>query len=94
MSTKLIDKGAAMNRCQTQYTPKRIQTLLKRAGITQKQIAEEEGKSAMAVSDVINFRMVSKDLMEAIARRIDADPKDVFAWYFCQKRPQRPCKRR
>ena len=83
-----------MDQCQTQYTPKRIQDLLKKAGITQQQIAEEEGKSAMAVSDVVNFRMVSQPLMEAIARRIDADPKEVFAWYFCQKRPTRPCKRR
>ena len=79
-----------MPECTTVYTPARIQYLLRERGITQKQIAEEEGKSPMSVSDVINFRMVSKKLMEAIAQRIDADPEEVFAWYFRQERPRRP----
>ena len=79
-----------MTECNPVYTPARIQCLLKERGITQKQIAQEEGKSEMSVSDVINFRMVSKPLMNAIARRIDADPKEVFAWYFYQDQPKRP----
>jgi transcriptional regulator with XRE-family HTH domain len=78
----------------TNYTPARIQYLLKEAGVTQKQIARELGVSEMSVSDVINFRMVSKRLMREISKRIDADPKTVFAWYFCQERPRRPSKRR
>ena len=84
-----------MNPCSTQndFTPARIQYLLKEAGVTQKQLARELGVSEMSVSDVINFRMVSRRLMREIARRIGADPKAVFAWYYCQKRPRRPQQR-
>jgi len=83
-----------MNQCstQTEYTPAKIQYLLKTAGVTQKQIARELGVSEMSVSDVINFRMVSRRLMREISKRINADHKDVFAWYFGQDRPQRPSK--
>lgn len=81
-----------MTHSNQSFTPAMIQYQLKERGITQKQIAIEEGKSEMSVSDVINFRMVSKDLMSAVAHRINADPEDVFAWYFCQGRPRRPSK--
>ena len=80
-----------MNQCNHgQFTPARIQYLLKEAGVTQRQIAEELGVSEMSVSDVVNFRMVSKRLMSDVARRIGADPRAVFAWYFSQDRPRRP----
>ena len=82
-----------MNQCSTNFSPAKIQCLLKERGITQKMIAVELCVSEMAVSDVINFRMVSQKLMREIARRIDADPKAVFAWYFCQERPRRPPRR-
>lgn len=84
-----------MNQCSnhTEYTPARIQYLLKEAGVTQKQIARELGVSEMSVSDVINFRMVSRRIMRAVARRIGADPRAAFAWYYCQQRPRRPRQR-
>lgn len=85
-----------MNQCSnhSHFTPGKIQAMLRDRGITQKAIASELGVSEMSVSDVIHFRMVSRKLMREIARRIDADPEAVFAWYFCQDRPQRPSKRR
>jgi len=83
-----------MKQTPTHYTPAKIQYLLKEAGITQRAIAYEQGVSEIAVSDVINFRLVSKRLMKAVARHIDADPKHVFAWYFDQRRPRRPSQKR
>ncbi|RJQ78936.1 MAG: XRE family transcriptional regulator [Desulfobacteraceae bacterium] len=59
-----------MNQFNTHYSPAKIQYLLKEAGYTQKQIAEEEGVSEMTVSNVINFNRVSKRLMIAVASRI------------------------
>lgn len=83
-----------MNQAAEKFTPARIQYLLKEAGITQKQIAQEEGKSEMVISDVINFKMVSRPMMEAIARRIGFDHRVVFAWYFEQKICKRPEQKR
>ncbi len=79
-----------MPKCQTVYTPAKIQYLLKERGITQKQIAEEEGVSEMSISDVINHKLVSKRLMQAVANRIGLDHRTVFSWYFGQTRPSRP----
>ena len=79
-----------MPQCTTVYTPAKIQYLLKERGITQKQIAEEEGVSEMSISDVINHKLVSHRLMRAVAKRIGADHRTVFSWYFDQKRPRRP----
>ena len=79
-----------MTHCQNEFTPARIKSLLRKAGITQKQIALEEGRSEMSVSDVINFKMVSKPLMRAIARRLNEDHRTVFAWYFGQQKRKRP----
>lgn len=70
-------------------TPIDIQYLLKKKGITQKELAIKYGKSEMAISDVINFRLVSGPLMKAIAEEIGMAPETVFAWYFNAKR-QRP----
>ncbi len=81
-----------MPRCNTVYTPAKIQYLLKERGITQKRIAEEEGVSEMSISDVINHKLVSRRLMVAVAKRIGADYRAVFSWYFDQPRPRRPVK--
>ncbi len=70
-------------------TPIDIQYLLKKKGITQKGLAKKYGKSEMAISDVINFRLVSKPLMRAISKEINLPPETVFAWYFKGKH-QRP----
>jgi lambda repressor-like predicted transcriptional regulator len=70
-------------------TPLDIQNELKKRGITQKEIAQEQQVSEMSVSDVVNFRMVSRKLMAAIAEKIERDPKEVFHWYFGAKRPAR-----
>jgi transcriptional regulator with XRE-family HTH domain len=72
-----------------QYTPALIQKMLRERGITQKRIAAELGKSPMAVSDVINFKSVSQEIMRDVARRLDADPRQVFAWYYSMP-PRRP----
>lgn len=64
------------------YTPAKIQWLLKEAGITQKQIAQEQECSEMAISLVINFHSVSNRLMKAVAKHIGVDYRDVFAWHF------------
>lgn len=79
-----------MTECNPVYTPAKIQYLLKERGITQKQIAAEEGVSEMSISDVINGKLVSRRLMRAIAQRIGADHRAVFSWYFGQKRHRRP----
>lgn len=63
-------------------TPLDIQYLLKKRKITQKSLAKKYGKSEMAISDVINFRLVSRPLMRAIAKEIDMPADVVFAWYF------------
>ena len=75
-----------MNQSKQQYTPAKIQYLLKEAGVTQKQIANEQGVSAMAISLVVNHRSVSLRLMKAVARHINADYRDVFAWHFKGKK--------
>lgn len=67
------------------YTPAKIQWLLKEAGITQKQIAQEQECSEMAISLVVNHRSVSRRLMKAVAKHIGADYRDVFAWHFKHK---------
>jgi transcriptional regulator with XRE-family HTH domain len=71
------------------FTPRDIQNELKDRQITQKEIAQEQQVSEMSISDVINFRMVSRRLMAAIAEKIEKDPTEVFYWYFGAKRPAR-----
>ena len=68
-----------------------IQYLLKKKGITQKQLAEKYGKSEMSISRVINFKMTSEPLMEAIAKEIGMSPEVVFAKYYSwpKRRPRR-----
>ena len=68
-----------------------IQYLLKKNGITQKELADKFGVSEMTVSRVINFKMTSERLMRAIAREIGMSPKVVFAKYYNwpKRRPRR-----
>jgi len=63
-------------------TPLEIQFELRKRDVLQKQIALEEGKSAMAVSLVINKHLVSNQLMRAVAQKIEKDPYDVFPEYY------------
>lgn len=60
------------------FSPARIQYLLKERGITQKQIAIEENRCEMIVSDVINLKRVSKKIMDAIAYHINVNPQIIF----------------
>jgi lambda repressor-like predicted transcriptional regulator len=79
-----------MNECDSQnYTPAKIQYQLKLAGITQAKIAHELGVSPMVVSDIINYRKISDRVMRAVARKIGADHRDVFAWYYRSDRQRR-----
>lgn len=59
-------------------SPLKIQYELKKRGITQKQIADEEGKSEMTVSQTIRRKITSRPMMEAISRRIGEKPEIVF----------------
>jgi|GEM_PF-1492817 len=79
-----------MNECQhNNYTPAKIQCRLKEAGITQAQIARELGVSPMVVSDIVNYRKISDRVMRAVARKIGADHRDAFAWYYRSDRIRR-----
>jgi len=66
-----------------------IQAALKRKQITQKEIAQAEGVSEMAVSLVINKVMVSDRLMRAIAKHLQKNELQVFPEYY-----NSTCKRR
>ena len=58
--------------------PLRIQYELKKRGYTQKQIAAEENRNEMLVSNVIWRKRTSHPMMEAIARRLGKKAEDVF----------------
>jgi len=62
--------------------PADIQAALKRKDITQKEISGECGVSEMAVSLVINKRMISDRIMRAVAEKIERDPLVVFSDYY------------
>ena len=68
-----------------------IQYLLRKKGITQKEIAGKYGVSEMTVSRVINFKMTSERLMRAIARELGMPPRVLFARYYTwpKRRPRR-----
>ena len=59
-----------------------IQYELKKRGITQKQIAREEGRSEMSVSKVIRRESTSYPLAKAVSRRLGKKPEEVFPEYF------------
>jgi transcriptional regulator with XRE-family HTH domain len=62
--------------------PADIQAALKRKKITQKEIAQGLKVSQMAVSLVVNKRMVSDRLMKAISEKIERDPLVIFSEYY------------
>jgi len=62
--------------------PLEIQFELKKRGITQKAIAEALGISPMAVSLVINKKIISNRAMKAVAKLIHRDHADVFPEYY------------
>lgn len=65
--------------------PADIQSLLKKAGITQRQIAEELGVTTFHVSEVVNKHRVSTRIMAHIATRIGKPLDRVFPEYFRPK---------
>ena len=65
-----------------------IQYLLKRKVITQAALAKKHGVSAMSMSDVINFRRISRRLMQAVAGEVEMQVEKVFAWSY--ENPDRP----
>ena len=62
--------------------PADIQNLLKKRGITQKQIADELGIEAINVSRIVHKLADSERVRQAVCRAIDRDPKEVFAEYY------------
>lgn len=69
--------------------PAKIQYELKKRGITQKQLALEYGCSEMSISHEINGTPVSEEIRKLIAKKIDIDPKEVFADYYFGLKPER-----
>ncbi len=67
--------------------PADIQAALKKAGITQKQVAEELGVTTFHVSEVVNKNRVSDRVMRFVAAKIGMSHLDVFPeYYFGPKR--------
>ena len=63
-------------------TPAYRQMLLKEKGITQKQIANEEGVSEMSISKEMNDGNVSDRLRRAIAKKLGLPVAKVFPAYY------------
>lgn len=63
-------------------TPRQRQVELREAGFTQQDIADELGKSAMTVSQVIRNKGVSRLVMDTIADKIGLPTRMVFPEYF------------
>ncbi len=59
-------------------TPFDIKVALMKEGVSMRSIAKKLGVSANSVSLVVNRRMVSRRIMEEIARAIKMDPSKVF----------------
>jgi transcriptional regulator with XRE-family HTH domain len=59
-----------------------IQAQLKRRKVTQRDIAEAEGVSGTAISQIINRRAISDRLMKAIAARLEKPVTFIFDDYY------------
>lgn len=59
-------------------TPFEIKVALMREGVSMRSIAKRLGVSANSVSLVVNGRMVSRRIMEEIAKAVKADTAEVF----------------
>lgn len=62
--------------------PSEIQFELKKRGVTQRMVADQEGVSPISVSKVINRLIISDRLMRAISKAINEDYRLVFAEYY------------
>ncbi len=65
-------------------TPFEIKVALMKEGASMRSIAKRIGVSANSVSLVVNKRMVSRRIMEEVARVVKADKTIVFPEYFHQ----------
>ena len=62
--------------------PLEIQFELKKRGISQKQIAEDNNVSPMTISKLINRSLVSDRLMKVVSELIGEDHRLVFPEYY------------
>ncbi len=69
-------------------TPFEIKVALMKEGVSMRSIARRIGVSANSVSLVVNKRMSSRRIMEAIAKSIKTREATAFPEYF--NRPQGP----
>lgn len=63
-------------------TPIERQFELRKRGITQKSIAQELGKHPITIGLVINGKLNSAALIQAISDKIEKPPQEVFPEYF------------
>lgn len=78
----------------TQLDPYDIQAMLKRKGITQKELARQIGVSEMTLSKAIHFDIVSERVFQGVADAIGMDRRQVFAWYYSPDNKKRRVRRR
>jgi lambda repressor-like predicted transcriptional regulator len=78
----------------TQLDPYDIQAMLKRKGITQKDLAKRIGVSEMTLSKAIHFDIVSERVFQGVADAIGMDRRQVFAWYYSPDNKKRRVRRR
>ncbi len=62
--------------------PAERQAALKKRKITQKQIAQDLGKSEMTISGVINGTRISDPIMRYISEKMGLDHTKVFPEYY------------
>ena len=74
--------------------PYDIQAMLKRKGITQKDLAKRIGVSEMTLSKAIHFDIVSERVFQGVADAIGMDRRQVFAWYYSPDNKKRRVRRR
>lgn len=68
-----------------------IRAELLRRGLSLRSISRRVGVSGTAVLFVVNRKIVSRRIMEAIASAIERDKEDVFPEYYCKhQQPMEP----
>ncbi|BBO74693.1 hypothetical protein DSCW_21100 [Desulfosarcina widdelii] len=70
-------------------TPDDIQYILRRKGITQKELADRFGVNEMSVSRAISGKMTSEPLTKKIAKVLGISHRDAFPGYYRKDRPRR-----
>lgn len=78
-----------MTRKITKITPADRQDLLKKRGVTQKQIAIEIGVAEMSISREIHFGVFSNRIRCAIAKKIGLPVEQAFPEYYSKHRSRR-----